>query len=71
MKADKAEKEVEQMNVTSTLCYTMQMDSIPSPYSYTIVESGTGALFCEEDSIPLDICEIAGRIRNWRRRKER
>jgi hypothetical protein len=44
----------------------MQMDSMPSPFSYTIVETGTGALFCEEDSIPLDLFEASCKIKSWR-----
>ncbi|MGV8124166.1 MAG: hypothetical protein AB2L14_30845 [Candidatus Xenobiia bacterium LiM19] len=54
------------MNMSSTICYETQMDSMPSPFSYTIVETGTGALFCEEDSIPLDLFEAACKIKSWR-----
>lgn len=54
------------MNMSSTTCCTMQMDSMPSPFSYTIVETVTGALFCEEDSIPLDLFEVASKIKSWR-----
>jgi hypothetical protein len=48
--------------------YQPYVESIPSEHSYTLRETSFGALFCEEDSISLDLQEILASRRQSRRK---
>jgi len=46
------------MEAHRIICYQPQVDYVYAPYSFTLQENRNGALFMEEDGVPIDQCDV-------------
>jgi hypothetical protein len=65
------DREVPKMEITRHYSYQPQVGLTPSGQSCILTETKSGSLFCEEDTVPLNLHEIVQSLNHTKRRTRR